>query len=135
MEPTERRVHGLLGFLVLFDLTLVVWSFGFPQLWFTVFHGTAYDDPEGLLRRCGANWAAFLACQAIAFVRWKRDAVWLAVIAGVRLSDIFTDVTYTFVARDTTWFAKLTLPPMSLCNLLFGLFLLRAYRWRMASKV
>jgi hypothetical protein len=25
------------------------------------------------------------------------------------LSDIFTDVTYVLVARDTTWFARLTL--------------------------
>jgi hypothetical protein len=133
LQPTKRRVHGLLVFLVLLDGTLVPWALAFPQLWFTAFHGTAYDDPQGFLRRCGANWAAFLLCQVIALVRWKRDAVWLAIIAGVRLSDIFTDVTYVLVAHDTTWFARLTLAPMSLGNLLFGLFLLRAYRWRMAQ--
>jgi hypothetical protein len=132
-EPTERRVHGLLVFLVLFDATLVVWSMAFPQLWFDAFHGVPYDDPQGFLRRCGANWAAFLLCQAMAVRRWRRDAVWLAIVAGVRLSDIFTDVTYVLVARDTTWFARLTLAPTSLANLLFGLFLLRAYRWRVAS--
>jgi hypothetical protein len=131
--PNERRVHGLLWFLVLLDTTLVTWAFGFPNLWFTVFHGTPYDDPQGFLRRCGANWAAFLLCQTIALVRWKRDPVMLAVVAGVRLSDIFTDVTYVIVAHDTTLFAKLTLAPMSLGNLLFGLFLLRAYRWRVAA--
>ena len=130
-EPTERRVHVLLWFLVLLDATLVTWAMAFPQLWFTVFHGTAYDDPQGFLRRCGANWAAFLLVQTIALVRWRRDPVWLAVVSGVRLSDIFTDATYVLVAHDTTWFAKLTLAPMSLGNLLFGLFLLRAYRFRM----
>lgn len=127
---TERRVHAVMGFLVLFDVTLTTWAFAFPQLWFAAFHGTPYNDPQGLFRRTGANWAAFALCQAIAFVRWRRDAVWLAVIAGVRLSDIFTDVTYVLAAHDTTWFARLTLAPTSIANLLLGLYLLRAYRWR-----
>jgi hypothetical protein len=132
--PTERRVYALLAFLVLLDATLVTWATAFPQLWFTVFHGTTYDDPEGFLRRCAANWAAFLLFQVIALLRWRRDPMWLAVIAGVRLSDIFTDVTYVLVAHDTTWFAKLTLAPTSLSNLLFGLFLLRAYRFYVEKK-
>jgi hypothetical protein len=123
-----RLVRGLLVFLVALDLTLTTWAMFFPQLWFTVFHGTSYDDPEGFLRRCGANWAAFLLWQAVALARWKKEPVWLAVVAGVRLSDIFTDLTYSLVARDTTLFAKLTLAPMSVVNLLFGLFLLRAWR-------
>ena len=83
-------------------------------------------------KRCGANWAAFLLCQAIAVMRWRRDAIWLAIVAGVRLSDIFTDVTYQLVARDTTLFARLTLIPMSVGNLLFGLYLIGAYRSRVA---
>lgn len=130
--PTERRIWAVLGFLVALDATLVAWAAAFPQLWFTTFHGTTYDDPQGFLRRCAANWAAFLLLQIIAFASWRRDAVWLAVVAGARLSDIFTDVTYVLVAHDTTWFAKLTLAPTSLANLLIGLFLLRAYRVRTA---
>lgn len=129
---TERRVHAFLWSLVLLDGTLVPWALAFPELWFKAFHGIGYDDPQGYLRRCGANWAAFLLCQILAVMRWRRDAVWLAIVAGVRLSDIFTDVTHVLVARDTTLFARLTLAPMSLGNLLFGLFLLRAYRWRTA---
>jgi hypothetical protein len=125
-----RRVQGLLVFLVALDVVLTTWAMAFPGLWFWAFHGTAYDDPQGFLRRCGANWAAFLLWQVVALVRWRREPVWLAVVAGVRLSDIFTDVTYSFVAHDTTLFAKLTLAPMSALNLLFGLFLLRAYQWR-----
>jgi hypothetical protein len=125
-----RHVHKLLVFLVALDVVLTTWAVAFPGLWFAAFHGTAYDDPQGFLRRCGANWAAFLLWQVVALVRWRREPVWLAVVAGVRLSDIFTDVTYVFVAHDTTLFARLTLAPMSVLNFLFGVFLLRAYRAR-----
>lgn len=117
-------------FLVVFDVTLTVWAFAFPGLWFKALHGTGYEDPQGFLRRCGANWAAFALCQVIAAVRWRKAPVWIAVVAGCRLSDIFTDVTYVIVAHDTTWFAKATLAPMSLLNLLLGIALLRAYRAR-----
>ena len=60
IDPTTPRVHGLLTFLVLFDLVLVIWAGVFPELWFTAFHGVPYVDPQGFLRRCAANWAAFL---------------------------------------------------------------------------
>jgi len=123
------RIRNVLAFLVAFDVTLTLWAGAFPDLWFRVFHGVPYEDAEGFLRRCAANWAAFALFQAIALVRWRREAVWLAVVAGVRLSDIFTDVTYVLVARDTTWFAKATLAPSSVGNLIVGLYLLRAYRW------
>lgn len=126
----ERRIAGLLGFLVLFDVTLTIWAGVFPQWWAFAFHGVPYDDPQQLLRRCAANWAAFALFQGVAFARWRRQPEWLAVVAGVRLSDIFTDATVIALARDTTWFAKATLAPMSLINLLMGLWLLRAYRWR-----
>lgn len=39
---SERRVHSLLGFLVIFDVTLTLWAFAFPELWFRVFHGVPY---------------------------------------------------------------------------------------------
>jgi hypothetical protein len=131
----ERRVQGVLAGLVAFDVTLTTWAGAFPELWFRVFHGVPYDgaDPEGFLRRCAANWAAFALMQAIALARWKRDAVWLAVVAGVRLSDVFTDATYVTVARDTTWFARAVLAPSSVMNVVLGVFLLRAYRWRLAG--
>jgi hypothetical protein len=129
---SDKRIAGLLWFLVALDAVLTPWALITPHLWFAAFHGVPYDDPQGFVRRCGANWAAFLLCQAIAAVRWRRDPMWLAVVAGVRLSDIFTDVTYSLAARDLTLFARLTLAPMSIGNLLFGLFLLRAYRGKLA---
>jgi hypothetical protein len=128
-------VHGILAGLVVFDVVLVIWAFALPDLWFALFHESA--EPTALtllfLRRCGANWAAFALCQAIAWKRWKDRPVWLAVVAGVRLSDIFTDVTYVVLATDATWFAWATLPAMSAINLWLGLTLLGAYRRRAAS--
>lgn len=125
--PNPRALDRALSFLVLFDVTLTTAAFFFPDFWFAVFHGVPYEDPQGFLRRCGANWAAFALFQAIARARWKQAPYWLAVIAGVRLSDIFTDLVYYFFAEDTTWFADLTLPTMGLVNLALGLYFLRAY--------
>lgn len=127
LDATGRKVRALLATLVVFDLVLVIWAFAFPDLWFWAFHGVERVDPQHLLQRMGANWTAFLLFQAIAALRWRADPRWIVVVAGVRLSDIFTDVTYVFVAEDTTWFAWATLPPMSLINLAMGLWLFRAY--------
>ncbi len=132
---SDQAIHRIVTGLVLFDVVLVVWVFGLPDLWFTLFHQAA--EPTDLtllfLRRCGANWAAFALFQAIAWRRWKAEPIWLAVVAGVRLSDIFTDATYVLLASDATWFAWATLPGMSAINLWLGLHLLRAYRERSAS--
>ena len=128
----ERVISGVLGFLVLFDLLLVVWAFGFPELWFLIWHGSADAPPhaELLLKRVGANWAGFMVFQAVALKYWKSSPVWLAVIAGVRFSDIFTDITYAVFAQDATWFAYVALPPMGLINFALGWYLLTAYRER-----
>ncbi len=123
-----RWIDAVLGALVVFDVALTVWAVAFPSLWFEAFHGVPYDDPQGFLRRCGANWAAFALVQAVARLRWKRQPHWLAVVAGVRLSDVFTDWTYLYVARDVTAFARGSLVLMSPGNLLLGLFFLGCYR-------
>ena len=41
--------------LVVFDVTLTLWAGAFPSLWFRVFHGAPYDDPQGFLRRCASQ--------------------------------------------------------------------------------
>ena len=126
---TNRWVNGVLTSLVLFDTLLVIWAFALPDLWFRAFHHTDYDDPEGFLRRCGANWAAFALFQGVALAKWNERPVWLAVVAGVRLSDVFTDAVYVLFAKHTTWFAWVGLPPMLLFNAGLGIYFLRAYRW------
>jgi hypothetical protein len=127
---TERKIDATLAALLALDVTLTVVAFFFPGLWFALFHGVPYADPEGFLRRCGANWAGFALFQAIALRRWRRAPWWLAVAAGLRLSDIFTDWTYLAFAHDLTWFGRISLAATSPMNLVVGLYLLRCYRAR-----
>jgi hypothetical protein len=128
MNKLKQRVNQLLLGLFLYDTMLTSWVFLAPGLWFWAFHGIPYHDPEGFLRRCGANWAAFALFQGIARFRWQHDLSWIAVAAGIRLSDIFTDWAYLFYATDMTWFGGVGLALSSPLNLLFGLWLLRAHR-------
>ena len=123
----QAHVTGLLAALLVFDVVLSVTAFFFPQLWFDIFHGVNYVDPQGFLYRCAANWTAFALFQAVALIRWKRESWWLLIVAGVRFSDIFTDLTYYFVATDTTWFA-FNLLLMGPVNFALGLLLVRMWK-------
>jgi hypothetical protein len=124
----RARISAVLAALVIFDVVLASWAFLAPDLWFRVFHGVPYHDPEGFLRRCGANWAAFALFQAVAFLRWRQAPYWVAVAAGIRLSDIFTDWTYLAFATHITAFGIVALALASPLNMLAGWWLLRAYR-------
>lgn len=121
-------VANVLGGLVIFDVILTSWVFLAPDLWFEVFHGVPYNDPEGFLRRCGANWAAFALFQAVAFLRWRQAPYWVAVVAGIRLSDIFTDWTYLAFASNMTPLGTLGLALASPMNMITGAWLLHRYR-------
>lgn len=123
-----RAVDRLLLALVALDISIAAVAFFFPEAWFALFHGSDYVDPQGLLPRAGADWAAFALFQAIAYFRWRARPYWLAVIAGIRLSDIFTDWAYLYFCRDVTWFGRIGLFSASPINLLAGCFLLKSYR-------
>jgi hypothetical protein len=99
-----------------------------PGIWFQLLQRAS---PSGfdvaLLRRAGGQWAAFALLQAIALVRWRRNPAWLAVAAGGRFSDLFTDIAYMIsVPSLTGWGAGLLLAAPCL-NLLGVVILLRAY--------
>ena len=64
----------------------------------------------------------------MAWARWRNEVAWLAVIAGVRWSDILTDPTYSLLSEHPTWFSLATLPVMGATNLALGLFFFRSYR-------
>jgi hypothetical protein len=123
----KRTIDAILLSLLLLDVTLSVWAFFFPDAWFSVFHGVPRVDPQGLLPRMAANWAAFAVFQTVALVRWRRRPYWLAVAAGLRLSDIFTDWTYLVACHDVTWFGRIALLAASPMNVLAGWQLLRLY--------
>lgn len=118
----DRTIQLVLTALVLFDAILVVWAFGFPDLWFEVWHTSAEGTPgaELFLMRCGGNWAAFMLFQALAWAYWKEHSWWLLIVAGMRLGDIFTDPVYTLMADDPSLFAWVGLPSAGLINLLLG---------------
>ena len=118
--------------LILLDLFYAVICFFFPQMWFSMFHGTPYDDPEGLLRRTGAIWATFSLLQLIALLRYRQQPYWVAVIAGVRLSEIFADWTYLAFAQNMTAFGRIGLLAASPSNMIISWYFLRSY-WELAS--
>lgn len=123
----KTRTNLLLAGLVVLDIVLSGTCLFFPDLWFKWFHGVPYVDPQGLLRRTGAVWAAFTLLQFVALIRWQRYPHWLVLVAGVRLTEIFSDWTYLFFCSNITWFGRLALFVSPLGNLAFGWILLRTW--------
>jgi hypothetical protein len=120
---------ALVGALAL-DVGLAAMTFLAPGLWFDTFHGAMEVDPYALafLRRCGANWAAFALVQAIALAVADRDPRWLAVVAGVRFSDLFTDLTYVATVPSLTALGWAFLLPPPVLNLGMGILMLAGHR-------
>jgi len=124
----RMMINVLLVFLVILDIVLSVTAIFFPEAWFRIFHGAPYVDPQGLLKRTGALWVAFTLLQAIALFRWEKEPWWLVLIAGVRLTELFSDWTYIYVSQSLTtrgWLGLFIAPPG---NLIFGLFLIWSYK-------
>src|SRR5687767_9166497 len=124
MDPVLRKkVARLLGLLIVVDLGLTLVGFAWPELWFRLIHGAPADDPQRFLQRAAAAWLVFLGLQVVAYVRFARDPVWLAVIAGVRLSDMLADWTHALFAADVSLLGYACLLSASPVNALAGVFL------------
>lgn len=123
----NQTIQYVIGFLIILDVILATVGFFLPEIWFYIFHGAPYIDPQGLLPRCAADWTAFALIQTLAFFRWKKHPVWLAMVAGVRLSDIFTDLAYLYFCNDITWFGKIALAGAGPGNLIVAVYLFYAY--------
>ena len=111
------------GFLYCTTWVWQPFAFGFPRLWFDLVHGAPYVNPQALVPRTGAVWAAFTLLQFIALVRWQVQPLWLSVVAGVRLTEIFSDWVYLFMAQNLTLLGKLGLLAQVPMNLALGIFL------------
>jgi hypothetical protein len=120
-------IYVLLGFLVIYDTVLSTTAIFFSETWFKIIHDAPYIDPQGLLRRTGAVWVAFTLLQLLAVLRWEREPWWLVLIAGVRLTEIFSDWTYLFVCQSITPFGVFGLGINPPGNLAIGCFLVWAY--------
>jgi len=118
------------------DSGLFILSWLTPHLWFHDFNGVAaLGLDNALLRRSGGQWLAFALAQGITLWRWKKEPVWLAVEAGVRFSDLFTDTSYIIASLPslTTMGWLFFVPPFFL-NLLGVVIMLRGYQQIMKSK-
>ena len=125
--PVRLFVYVLLIYLVLLDAVLSTTALFFPETWFKVFHDAPYVDPQGLCRRTGAVWLSFTLLQIIALFRWEKAPWWLVLIAGVRLTELFSDWTYIYVSQSLTGFGFFGLFISPPGNLAIGCFLVWAY--------
>jgi hypothetical protein len=124
----ERRINALLIALIALDVWIAAVAFVTPGFWFSTIHGAANVDPQGLLQRMGGNWSAFALVQLIALFRWRERPYWLTIVAGVRLSDMFTDWSCLFFCHDITWFGRIALFAAAPSNVLIGWYLIHTYR-------
>lgn len=128
----ERRLRTViilyLSLALVEDTLLFLMSWFAPELWFRLFHGTpATGLAIAFLRRSAGQWAAFALAQGITLWRWKKDPAWLAVAAGVRFSDLFTDISYILAVPSLTRLGWIFLLPPPLLNLLGVVIMLRGY--------
>ena len=129
----ERRLKFLivtyLWVALVEDTILFVMAWIAPDIWFRFFHIAAPAGLEiALLRRSAGQWAAFALAHAITLWRWRTDPVWLAVSAGVRFSDLFTDVSYIVAVPSLTTLGWILLLPPPFLNLLGVVIMLAGYR-------
>jgi hypothetical protein len=128
----ERRLKILilifLWVATMEDTFLFLMAWFAPDLWFKVFHASV---PAGLevafLRRSAGQWAAFALAQAITLWRWQKQPVWLPITAGIRFSDLFTDISYILAVPSLTPIGWMLLLPPPLLNLIGVIILLRGY--------
>ena len=129
----ERRLRVLillfLWVALVEDTFLFVVAWVAPALWFRMFHASV---PTGLetafLRRSAGQWAAFALVQAITLWRWKKDPIWLVVVAAVRFSDLFTDMSYVLSVPSLTALGWVCLLPPPLLNLVGVVIMLKGYQ-------
>lgn len=113
---------------LILDVVISVLAWIDPALWFAFFHETSPQGFEvALLRRAAGQWTTFALAQGLALCYFRRWPTWLAIMAGIRLSDIFTDLFYLLSAQPLTTHGQLLLAPLPLVNLAGVFLLLRCY--------
>jgi hypothetical protein len=111
------------------DTALVFIAWLRPEVWFHSFHNASPASFDiALLRRAAGQWAAFALAQAVALATWKKRPIWLAIVAGVRFSDLFTDIFYVLAVPSLTPFGWSCLLPPPVLNLVGVIIMLRGYR-------
>jgi hypothetical protein len=119
-QPLKGLVLLFLGGALVEDATIFVLAWLAPEVWFRLFH---HAVPAGLetplLRRAAGQWAAFALVQAIALLRWKTQPIWLVAVAGMRASDLLTDLSYIAAVPSLTTLGWVALTPPAFLNTAF----------------
>lgn len=116
------------------DVVISVLAWTAPQTWFAIFHDTVPQGLEiALLRRAAGQWTAFALAQALALIFFRKKPLWLVIVAGIRLSDIFTDLFYMLSAQPLTTRGWLIFAPLPLINVAGVFLLLRCHALREAE--
>jgi len=128
-QPLKAFVLLFLCGALVEDATIFALAWLAPELWFRWFH---HAQPAGLetalLRRAAGQWAAFAVVQAIALARWKARPAWLMVVAGLRASDLLTDLSYIAAVPSLTSLGWALLTPPAFLNVAFIVAMTLAYR-------
>jgi hypothetical protein len=111
------------------DTVLFVLAWIAPDLWFRLLHASTPAGLEiALLRRSAGQWAAFALAQALALIWWRRKPVWLVIVAGVRFSDLFTDISYILAVPTLTGLGWAVLLPPPFLNLVGVVIMMMGFR-------
>ena len=113
---------------ILIDIVLCGMTWVAPEMWFDSLHATTDNEQYyAFLRRCGSHWAAFALFQAVALFRWRGALHWLVLVAGMRFSDLFTDLTYLASSQTVTTSGSISLLAPVWLNLGMGILLMLAF--------
>ena len=133
-QPLKALILIFLWGALLEDTIIFVMSWLTPDVWFRLFHDAAPASLDvAFLRRSAGQWAAFALAQGIALWRWRKQPIWLPIVAGVRFSDLFTDLSYMLAVPSLTALGWCVLIPLPLLNFIGIVILLRGYRQAKAA--
>jgi hypothetical protein len=90
-------------------------------------HGTDFTDSLGLIRRLGGVWLGFFVFQLIALLVWRNNTWWLVLVAGIRLTESFSDWIYWYFSNQHTWFGNFGLLIAPPGNWIFGIILIKVF--------
>jgi hypothetical protein len=128
-QPLKAFILIFLWGALLEDMIIFLMSWLAPDIWFRLFHDAVPASLDvAFLRRSGGQWAAFALAQAIALWRWQKQPVWLAIVAGVRFFDLFTDVSYILAVPSLTTLGWWLLIPPPFLNFVGVVIMLRGYQ-------
>lgn len=128
MTPRRRKLtSALLLVSTVGDLGLAAVAVLWPDLWFRLIHGAPRVDPEHLLTRTGVLWLTFALFHLVAWWVWQSRPYWLAIVAGMPLSEIFADVAWMLAADHMTTLGRIVLTLAAPANLFLAIFFVHSY--------